>query len=214
MKFNSLRLLIAIAASLKLNIFQDDVPTAFLKGNIKETIYMEQPEGFQEGSKNDVCWLKKTLYGLKQSPREWNNVLDGYLKEQGVTQSKSDTCIYFKSTTSKTGHCPINDIKNGAPVLLVGVYVDDIVTTGDKESCEIFRRQLRDYFGITEGGPLEWYLEIGISREDDKIILDQSVYIQQELDEFKEFIPTGARSSPLPDDYQKILKLEKKILLS
>ena len=110
---------------------------------------MEQPEGFQTGSKNDVCLLNKTLYGLKQSPREWNNVLDGYLKENGFTQSKSDTCIYYKNC------------KKRKSVLLIGVYVDDIVTCGDNESCVMFRKELRNYFGITEGGPLEWYLGIG-----------------------------------------------------
>lgn len=142
-----MRLLIEIAASLDLNIFQDDVPTAFLKGNIKETIYMEQPEGFQSGSKNDVCLLNKTQYGLKQSPREWNNVLDGYLKGKGFTQSKSDTCIYYKSTDcydliqgdnfekESNSNSRSAKLNKGKSVLLVGVYVDDIVTTGDNESC-------------------------------------------------------------------------------
>src|SRR6188768_1720778 len=69
-KFKSIRVLAALAAMLKLNAFQDDIPTAFLKGNLKETIWMEQPKGYEVGNpEENKCLLQKTLYGLKQSPR-------------------------------------------------------------------------------------------------------------------------------------------------
>ena len=56
---------------LKLNAFQDDVPTTFLKGNLKETIWMEQPKGYEVGNpEENKCLLQKTLHGLKRSPRE------------------------------------------------------------------------------------------------------------------------------------------------
>ena len=70
-KFKSIRVLAALAAMLKLNAFQDDVPTEFLKGNLKETIWMEEPKGYEIGNPaENKCLLQKTLYGLKQSPRE------------------------------------------------------------------------------------------------------------------------------------------------
>ena len=68
-KFASIRIILAIAAVEDLEVHQMDVKTAFLYGDIDEEIYMEQPEGYTNG--NQVCRLKKSLYGLKQSPQCW-----------------------------------------------------------------------------------------------------------------------------------------------
>ena len=77
-KLASIRILFAIAAAMDLEIHQMDVVTAFLANELDEEIYMEQPKGFVDG--NDmVCKLGKSLYGLKQSARLWNQKLDRYL---------------------------------------------------------------------------------------------------------------------------------------
>ena len=68
--YTSVRLLIAVSASLNLDIYQFDVQTAFLHGDLDEPIYMEQPYGFAQEDR--VCLLNKSLYGLKQAPRQWN----------------------------------------------------------------------------------------------------------------------------------------------
>ena len=61
-----------------------DVTTAFLNGELKEEQYMKQPEGYEvKGKENLVCRLKKSIYGLKQSPRCWNSVLNSHLKKIG-----------------------------------------------------------------------------------------------------------------------------------
>ena len=78
-KFKSIRTLAAIGAKLKLTAFQDDVPTAFLRGSLQEEVWMDQPQGYETGEAKEKCLLKKTLYGLKQSPREWNAVIHKYL---------------------------------------------------------------------------------------------------------------------------------------
>ncbi|KAL0431869.1 UNVERIFIED_CONTAM: Retrovirus-related Pol polyprotein from transposon TNT 1-94 [Sesamum radiatum] len=71
-RFASVRLILAIVAHLDLELFQMDVKTAFLNGELDEEIYMDQPEGFQEmGQKRKVCRLKRSVYGLKQSSRQW-----------------------------------------------------------------------------------------------------------------------------------------------
>ena len=71
-KFTTIRCILAIGAAMNLEIHQMDVKTAFLNGDLEEDIYMVQPEGFvQEGKEDYVCKLKKSLYGLKQSPRAW-----------------------------------------------------------------------------------------------------------------------------------------------
>ena len=92
----SLRVLIALSIQYGLKLHQVDVTTAFLNGNLWEEVYMKQPQGFfNEGEEHLVCKLKKSIYGLKQSSRCWNTVLDSYLKEIGFTQSTSDPCIYM-----------------------------------------------------------------------------------------------------------------------
>ena len=194
LKFVSLRTLIAFAAQRKLEIYQDDVPTAFLRGDLKEEIWMEQPPGFHQGNKNDLCYLKKTIYGLKQSPREWNQVAHDFLIQYGFIQSKADPCVY------------VMQIENDR-ILVVGLYVDDIATVGEESDVKIFRERLRSHFGIKTGGPLEWYLGNCIEKlSDNSITIDQIVYLKQKLDEFKEFIPDGGISSPLPNNYQSLLQ--------
>ena len=78
-KMSSFRVFLGIAASLDLEIKQLDIKTTFLRGNLKEEIYMEQPEGFEvPGKENLVCQLKKSLYGLKQAPRQWYKKFDSH----------------------------------------------------------------------------------------------------------------------------------------
>ena len=94
-RFESLRTVIAFAVQHGLELHQMDVTTAFLNGELKEEVYMRQPEpeGFAAKGKEDlVCKLKKSIYGLKQSPRCWNSALDNYLKELGFSQVSGDPC--------------------------------------------------------------------------------------------------------------------------
>ena len=71
-KMTSIRTVLSIAASMDLKVEQLDVKTVFLHGDLEEEIYMHQPEGFMEkGKENLVCRLKKSLYGLKQTPEQW-----------------------------------------------------------------------------------------------------------------------------------------------
>ena len=75
MKHPSIRILLALVVQYELELDQFDVKTSFLHGNLEEEIYMSQPMGFKTAEKeNMVCKLKKSLYGLKQSPRQWTSV--------------------------------------------------------------------------------------------------------------------------------------------
>lgn len=76
-----------------------DITTAFLNGDLEEEVYMKQPEGFtNKGQEHLVCRLKRSIYGLKQSPRCWNQTLNTQLKKMGFVQSASDPCIYISMT--------------------------------------------------------------------------------------------------------------------
>nr|GEU35870.1 hypothetical protein [Tanacetum cinerariifolium] len=72
-----------------------DVNTAFLHGNLEEVIYMRQPPGYEQGNK--VCLLKKSLYGLKQSPRKWYKRFDEYMLSNGFKRNSYDSCVYYRS---------------------------------------------------------------------------------------------------------------------
>lgn len=87
-----------MAVNLNLHIDQMDTITAFLQGELKHEIYMLQPEGFQQDQR--VCRLNRSLYGLKQASRIWNEKLDQSLKDIGLERSKVDPCIYYDFTTS------------------------------------------------------------------------------------------------------------------
>jgi hypothetical protein len=108
-KFDSVRTLLALVEASNWELKQLDVTTAFLYAPVKEDIYLKAPDGV-DVPPGQVLKLKKSLYGLKHSPRNWNIVLDTWLKEYGFEQSRVDTATY---------------IFPGMCVLLV--YVDDII---------------------------------------------------------------------------------------
>ena len=96
-----------------LQLHQADVATAFLNDELEEEVYVEQPEGVViPGEEHLVCRLIKSIYGLKQSPRCWNAVLDSHLKKMGFVQMVTDPCL---------------DRASGGEPMYFGVYVNDII---------------------------------------------------------------------------------------
>ena len=118
-RFESLRTVIAFGVQNGLKLHQMDVTTAFLNGELKEEVYMRQPEGFAaKGKEGLVCKLKRSIYGLKQSSRCWNSALDSYLKKMGFLQVPGDPCLYVSSE---------------GEMFLIAAYVDDILLAGKKQ---------------------------------------------------------------------------------
>ena len=146
-----------------LQLHQLDVTTAFLNGTLEEEVFMKQPEGYETKSKEQlVCRLKKSIYGLKQSPRCWNIALDSHLKEMGFSQSQSDPCIYYKDT--------------GDEVFYMGVYVDDIILAGKSESkMKQVKTDLSRKFDTKDLGKLSYFLGMKIEQNE----LNGSVWIGQ-----------------------------------
>ena len=72
-------------------IYQFDVKSTFLNGELQEEVYVEQPEGFvKNDSKEKVYKLTKALYGLKQAPRAWYSKIDGYFHQNGFKMSENE----------------------------------------------------------------------------------------------------------------------------
>jgi hypothetical protein len=94
-KFTSIRCILALATLEDMEIHQMDVKTTFLNGELEEEIYMEQPQGFvHQGGEHLVCKIHKSLYGLKQSPRAWNQKLNIFLKSVEFMKSEADPSVY------------------------------------------------------------------------------------------------------------------------
>ena len=89
----SIRILLAIAAHYDYEIWQMDVKTAFLNGNLSEEVYMTQPEGFTSKDNTQVCKLQRSIYGLKQASRSWNIRFDETIKEFGFSQNEDEPCV-------------------------------------------------------------------------------------------------------------------------
>ena len=86
-KFTSIRIVLSLAAKYTLKLHQMDVKTAFLNGGLDEDIYMAQPDGYVDADRPEyVCKLKKSLYGLKQSPRVWNQTIDDFMIKMGFVK--------------------------------------------------------------------------------------------------------------------------------
>jgi len=94
-RYDSIRLLLAIAAVNKMEIAQFNIKTAFLNGDLVEEIYMQQPEGFISDYPTLYCRLKKSIYGLKQSPRCWIQKFVSFLQTYGFKKLNADRCVFF-----------------------------------------------------------------------------------------------------------------------
>jgi hypothetical protein len=90
-------MIIALATKYHWKLHQLDVKFEFLNGDLKEEVYLTQPEGFVEkGQEHLVCKLKKAFYGLKHAPRSWYEKIDSFFLQQGFIRSKSDPNLYTK----------------------------------------------------------------------------------------------------------------------
>ena len=96
-RLEAIRMLLAFACFMDFKLFQMDVKSAFLNGDLNEEVYVEQPPGFESVSfPNHVFKLKKALYGLKQAPRAWYETLSKFLIEKGFQRGKVDKTLFIK----------------------------------------------------------------------------------------------------------------------
>ena len=170
-KHASVRLFISLAASFGWSLCQLDVKNAFLHGDLLEEVYMEQPPGFvAQGEYGKVCRLKKSLYGLKQSPRAWFGRFSEVVSEFGMKKSDHDHSVFYKQSDSGC--------------ILLAIYVDDIVITGsDKLGILQLKTFLQTKFQTKDLGALRYFLGIEIARGKKGIFLSQRKYVLDLLSE-------------------------------
>lgn len=152
-----------------------DVKTAFLNENLKEEIYMRIPEGVinEEGAKDKVFRLNKSLYGLKQAARCWFDGFDAVIRNYVFESSEVERCIYILKGNS------INDY------VFILLYVDDLlICTGYEKKLNNVKEYLMSQFAMVDMKEARFFLGVRIERTKDRIMLDQSAYINSMLEKF------------------------------
>ena len=194
-RIETVRLIIGMAASHRWELHHLDVKTAFLYGELKEEVYVKQPEGFVvKGSENKVYKLRKALYGLRQAPRAWNEKLHTVLCELNFERCLKEPSLYRK--------------KQHEDLLLVAVYVDDLLVAGSNiEMIHEFKRAMAAKFEMSDLGRLSYYLGIEVIQREGSIILSQERYATRILEEAGLM---GCNSAHIPMDAGvKLGKAEK-----
>ena len=161
-KINTVRVLLSLAANLDWPLQQFDMKNAFLHGELSDEVYMDLPPGcmIQEVHCRKVCKLKKSLYGLKQSPRAWFGRFTKSMRSFGYHQSNSDHTLFLKKQHGK--------------ITALIVYVDDMVVTGnDPDERKDLQSYLSSEFAMKDLSYLKYFLGIEVSRSDKGIFLSQ-----------------------------------------
>uniref|UniRef100_A0A0C9QD48 POLX_0 protein n=1 Tax=Fopius arisanus TaxID=64838 RepID=A0A0C9QD48_9HYME len=196
-RLETLRLMLALSAELNLRVWQYDVVTAYLNGQIDEEIHMEMPPmlaesleqlAMQENPKSEItdkiekmrtnlqgggncCLLQKALYGLKQAGRQWNQKISDKLLSMGVQQAKSDPCLFHDE---KSGHR-----------LLILIYVDDILLASNDDAWRTrIQNELCKEFQMKDLGLAKYCLGLEIRQDVERITLSQQNHIRNLLAHF------------------------------
>jgi hypothetical protein len=145
-----------------------DVKGTYLNGTLKETLYMRQPDGFEDGS-GRVCHLIKTLYGLKQSGQEWNEEFDNKMRRRGYKRLCADPCVYTRTGENQ--------------IAIVTVWVDDLLLFADStESMEQMKNDICTEWETTDMGEPTKIVGIEISQSPGQISISQKQNIQKILE--------------------------------
>ena len=169
----SLRQMLSIVAEQDLELQGLDISTAFLHGDLEEELYLRLPAGSMGALDGKVVRLRKSLYGLKQAGRCWNQKLDSWLKVEGWVPNDNDACLY---TSLRKGHR-----------LLFYVHVDDCAIAGSSvQVIQDFIDVLNATFPCKRQGDVQYFLgmEITRNRADKKLWITQHQYTLHKLEEF------------------------------
>jgi hypothetical protein len=174
-----------------------DIKTAFLNGEFEEEIYMTQPDGFiVKGQEDKVCKLMKSLYGLKQTPKQWHEKFDVTLISAGFSVNEADRCVYYRH--------------GGGQGVILCLYVDNILIFGTSlDVINEVKTFLCQSFNMKDMGDADVILNIKLIKGENGITLTQSHYVEKVLSHF------GYKDSkPSPTPYDLSLVLQKNKIIS
>jgi hypothetical protein len=169
----AIRMFLAYSCHKNFKVYQMDVKSTFLSGDLEEEVYMEQPKGFSLKDNHDYVWnMKKDLYGLKQAPRAWYYRLDKFLQDKGFKKGNVDNNLYIKS--------------EGDDLLVVLVYVDEIICGCTNDSCaQWFSNSMQTKFEMSMIGELPYFLGLQVNQSSVGIFISQEKYLKEMLKKFQ-----------------------------
>ena len=163
-RMDTVRMIIAVAAQKGWGIYQLDVKYAFLHGELKEDVFVEQPQCYEVAGKKDMVYkLQKALDGLKQVPRAQFSRIEAYIVKEGFVSSSCEQTLFIK--------------QKGGKILIVSIYVDDLLfTSNDEKLLNEFKRSMMDEFAMTDLGKMRYFLGIEVMQKVDDIFMSQKIY--------------------------------------
>ena len=186
-RYDSLRVLLALIAFHDLEVAQFDVRTAFLYGELRETIYMKIPEGLNVGTDagGKLCMLRKSLYGLKQAARCWSERFRRFVRHFKFKECDADMCIF---------HGQVNNEN-----VYLALFVDDgLIAAKSRESIDVIIAGLRDSFEITINDARTFVgLQIGRNRDRRSLFIHQRAYTEKII---RRFDLQGSKTISIPSD--------------
>ena len=139
------RMFLGYIANKNFKVYQMDVKSTFLNGELEEEVYIEQPKGFPLIEEKDMVYrLKKDLYRLKKAPRTQYARLDNYLAKLEFANGMIDTKLQLK------------EIENGLFIIIV--FVDDIIFGGNDEASDKFSKDMKNEFETSMIGEMKFFL--------------------------------------------------------
>ncbi|GJY52894.1 retrovirus-related pol polyprotein from transposon TNT 1-94 [Tanacetum coccineum] len=144
-----------------------------LNGELKEEVYVSQPEGFVDPDHpTHVYRMKKALYGLKQAPRAWYDTLSRFLLDNKFSKSAVDSTLFTRKT--------------GKHILLVQIYVDDIIfASTDPKACDIFSNEMSSKFQMSMMGQMSFFLGLQVSQNPGGVFINQRKFALKILKKFR-----------------------------
>nr|GEU34734.1 hypothetical protein [Tanacetum cinerariifolium] len=171
-RLEAIWIFLTYAAHKNMIVYQMDVKSAFLNGNLREEVYVSQSDGFvDQDNPNHVYRLKKALYGLKQALRAWYDMLSSFLISQDFSKGSVDPTLFI--------------CKNGNDLLLVQIYVDDIIFDASTlELYDLFANLMCSKFKMSMMGKISFFLGLQIYQSPRGIFINQSKYALESLKKY------------------------------
>ncbi|GJT70753.1 putative ribonuclease H-like domain-containing protein [Tanacetum coccineum] len=171
-RIEAIRLFLAFASYMGFLVYQLDVKSAFLYGEIEEEVYVTQPKGFEDPYfPKHVYRVVKALYGLHQAPRAWYARLSAFLLQHNYRRGTIDKTLFIK--------------KDSRDILLVQVYVDDIIFgSTNKAWCDEFEVLMKGEFEMSAMGEMTFFLGLQVKQLPDGIFISQDKYVKDMLTKF------------------------------
>ncbi|KAJ0869676.1 putative RNA-directed DNA polymerase [Helianthus annuus] len=193
-RFETIRLILSLAAQRGWLVYQFDVKSAFLNGYLQEEVYVSQPPGFEvKGKEDKVFKLHKALYGLKQAPKAWYSRIDTFFTENGYARSLNEPTMYVKRG-------------NAGEILIICLYVDDIIyTSSSQKMVEQFKKEMIQEFDMSDIGVLQYFLGLEVIQGPDGIFLSQKKYTVELL---KKFGMASCKEAATPMNKNEKLKMD------